>query len=128
VVYLDSSVALVWLFLEDRTPSPDFWKQPLISSRLLVYEVWNRIHARGLENSHGEQARILTSHVDVVELSPAVLGRALEPFPAPVRTLDALHLATVDFLRASGQSIELASYDVRLNAVAHAMGIALCVL
>jgi hypothetical protein len=47
VVYLDSSVALVWLLVEDRPPPPYLQRQPLMSSRLLAYEVWNRVHARG---------------------------------------------------------------------------------
>ena len=47
MIYLDSSVALAGLFLEDRSPPADFWRQPLISSRLLTYEVWNRVNARG---------------------------------------------------------------------------------
>jgi hypothetical protein len=40
-----------------------------------------------------------------------------------VRTLDALHLAAVEFLRASGQSVELATYDKRLTEAAQALGI-----
>jgi hypothetical protein len=40
-----------------------------------------------------------------------------------VRTLDALHLATMDFLRGHGQAIELASYDARLLAGARALRI-----
>lgn len=43
---------------------------------------------------------------------------ALHPFPAPVRTLDALQLASMDFLRRHGQEVELAAYDKRLLAVA----------
>ena len=46
----------------------------------------------------------------------------------PVRTLDALHLASVEFLRGRGQSIELASYDDRLLSTARAMGIPLLTL
>lgn len=34
----------------------------------------------------------------------------------PVRTLDGLHLATMDFLRTRGRMIELASYARRLMA------------
>ena len=41
----------------------------------------------------------------------------------PVRTLDALHLATMDFLRGHGRVIELASYDARLRAAARALRI-----
>lgn len=38
-----------------------------------------------------------------------------------VRTLDALHLASMDFLRANGQAVKLASYDERLTAAARQM-------
>jgi hypothetical protein len=48
---------------------------------------------------------------------------ALEPFPAPVRTLGALHLASIEFLRAQGQKLELATYDERLAAAARKMKI-----
>jgi len=58
-------------------------------------------------------------------LTPPVLARALQPFPVPVRTLDRLHLATIEFIRAQGETVELASYDNRLLAAARALGIAL---
>jgi hypothetical protein len=37
--------------------------------------------------------------------------------------LDALHLATVEFLRAQGEPLQLASYDSRLVAAARALGV-----
>jgi predicted nucleic acid-binding protein len=123
LIYLDSSVALAQLFAEDRTPSAELWREPLMSSRLLQYEVWNRVHARRLAGSHSEEVRILLEAVTFVELTPFVLGRALEPFPSPVRTLDALHLATIEFLRDQGQRIELATYDARLVDAARALRI-----
>lgn len=54
-------------------------------------------------------------------MAPPVLARALEPFPAPVRTLGALHLASIDFLRSQGQNVRLASYDERLPSAARAL-------
>jgi hypothetical protein len=45
-----------------------------------------------------------------------------------VRTLDGLHLATIEFLRTKGESVELASYDNRMLAAAHAMGIAIAAI
>lgn len=54
--------------------------------------------------------------------SPLVSSRPLHPFPAPVRTLDALHLASAEFLRAQGQSVAIASYDDRLLEAARRMG------
>jgi hypothetical protein len=47
----------------------------------------------------------------------------LEPFPIPVRALDALHLASMVFVRSLGHSMELASYDQRLIAAARTLGI-----
>jgi predicted nucleic acid-binding protein len=122
VIYLDSSVALAHLFAEDRQPPDDLWRELLTASRLVSYEVWNRVHARRLERLH-EEVRAVLDAVTFVELTPVVLARALEPFPQPVRTLDALHLATIDFLRNQGQFIELATYDSRLLAGARALRI-----
>jgi predicted nucleic acid-binding protein len=61
--------------------------------------------------------------VALAELSPVVLERALEPFPAPVRTLDALHLATAAYLRGRGQPVQLATYDERMAEAAGRLGI-----
>lgn len=52
-----------------------------------------------------------------------MLERALEPFPAAVRTLDALHLASMAFRRAKGVKLTLASCDGRLSDAASAVGI-----
>ncbi len=123
MIYVDSSVALAQLLAEQRCPSAALWEGPLVSSRLLPYEVWTRLHARGLAKSHGEDAQALLGRFAILELSPAVLARALEPFPAPVRTLDALHLASVEFLRAQGIEVGLATYDERMLAAARRMNL-----
>jgi hypothetical protein len=125
VIYVDSSVALAHLFGEGRAPPVSLWRQPLTSSRILEYEIWNRIHARRLGHALGAQTRELLNEVALMALTPSVLERALEPFPLSVRTLDALHLASIEFLRADGQSVELASYDKRLNGAAQRLGISL---
>ena len=121
MINLDTSVALAHLLAEDQSPPEKLWRETLISSRLLEYEVWTRIHARGLTRSHSDEARALLNRIAFIELSTPVLTRALEPFPKPVRTLDALHLASIDFLHRQGQTITLASYDSRLNAAARAL-------
>ncbi|MGH7825117.1 MAG: PIN domain-containing protein [Candidatus Binatia bacterium] len=124
MIYLDTSVALAHLLAEDRSPPEGLWREPLISSRLIEYEIWTRIHARKLARSHSDEARSLLSRLALIELSPPVLTRALEPFSKPVRTLDALHLASMEFLRTQGQTLTLASYDARLIAAARALRIA----
>jgi hypothetical protein len=125
VIYLDTSVAFAELFAEDRRPPDALWREPLVASRLLEYELWTRVNARGAAATHGDAVRDLLARVSLVELAPSVLARALEPFPMPVRTLDALHLATVEFLASRRQPVALATYDGRMRACAERMGIAL---
>jgi len=114
LIYLDTSVALAHILAEDRAPPDTLWQHSLVSSRLLEYEMWTRIHARGLGRSHGEEVRALLGRVALIELAPPILARALDPFPVPVRTLDALHLASIEFLRSRDQTVDLATYDDRL--------------
>ena len=82
MIYLDTSVALAHLLAEDRVPPEALWQEPLISSRLIEYEIWTRIHARKLARSHGDEVRTLLGRIALVELSLPVLARALEPFPS----------------------------------------------
>ena len=101
------------------------WEQGPVSSRLLEYEVWTRVHARGLSRSHAEQASALIDRFAFVELDRDILARARAPFPIVVRTLDAIHLASIDYLFSKRQRIELLSYDERMLAAARAMKIPL---
>jgi len=116
-------VALAHLLGEDRVPPSSLWNATLVSSRLLEYELWARIHGRRLGATHAEAARALLAEVAFIELRPDVLARALDPFPVQVRTLDALHLASIEFVRRHDRSLELASYDERLLQAARALEI-----
>jgi predicted nucleic acid-binding protein len=128
VIYVDSSVALAHLLVEPRSPRASLWNGPLVSSQLLEYEVWNRIHAYDLGRSHDNEVQALLIRVDLIEMTAAVLARALEPFPTPIRTLDALHLSTIEYVRNRRATVELASYDTRLLAAAQALGISIVAL
>lgn len=123
MIYLDTSVLLAELLDEERRPPARLWSEPLVSSSLLEYEIWNRVHARGLGPSLGRSAKHFIARVSLIDLTRAVLARALEPFPVAVRTLDGLHLATVDFLRSRNPTLEIASYDERLLLAASALGV-----
>lgn len=125
MIYVDTSVAIAELLAESRVPPPGFWNGALVSSRLLEYEVWNRLHVRRASQVYLGDARSLLAGVQLIEMFETVLARALVAFPVPVRTLDGLHLATADFLRGRGEAIELASYDRRLIAAAQALAIPL---
>jgi len=54
-----------------------------------------------------------------------VLARALEPWPVSLRTLDALHVASIEFLRSHRQDVMLASYDSRMVSAARSLSIPL---
>ncbi len=125
MIYLDTSVALAHLLAEDCRPPDELWARDLVASRLLEYELWTRLNARELAATHGDAARLLLARVAFLELGRPVLERALAPFPTPVRTLDALHLASAWFLLERGHELRLATYDARMADAAEAMGIAL---
>ncbi len=116
---------LAQLLAEDRRPPSRLWDEQLISSRLLEYELWVRLHARSLAASHGDPARLLVARIALLELAAPILGRALSPFPTSVRTLDAMHLASAAFLRERGQLSAVATYDVRMQEAVVAMGMEL---
>ena len=118
-------VALAHLLAEDRQPPDDLWTEELWSSRLFEYELWNRIHARDLARSHADLARLLIARVSLVELDRNVLTRALQPFPRPTRTLDALHLASASYLRERGADVRVATYDDWMAEAAEGIGLRL---
>jgi predicted nucleic acid-binding protein len=125
MIYLDTSVALAHLFGEERHPPDELWSETLFASRLLEYELWTRLHARSLARIHAEAVRGLLARVAFVELTPNVLARAIEGFPGAIRTLDALHLASADFMLRQGQTVELASYDDRMLQAARRIKLAI---
>lgn len=125
MIYVDTSVALAQLLAEDRSPPESLWENFLVSSRLIEYEAWTRIHSMQLAKSHGEPLRLLLGRIAILELDRPVLARALDPFPLAVRALDAIHLASVEFLRSQNQSVALATYDRRMLEAAERMGIPL---
>jgi len=125
LIYVDTSVALAYLLGEDQSPPESLWEETLVTSRLLEYESWVRIHSMGLGETHGDLLRGLLGRFAFVELTRPVLARVLEPHPLAVRTLDAIHLASVESVRAQNQSVELATYDRRMSDAAEAMKIPL---
>ena len=60
---------------------------------------------------------------DVVAVTDAVLARAGRPFPVePIRTLDAVHLATAELLGEPPQLITVVTRDARVIDNARALG------
>jgi len=121
MIYVDASVVVAQLLFENRRPSPEFWREGLVSSRLLSYELWTTADRRGVRHSHANEVNALLQSIALVGMGEETLARALEPLPIPLRTLDALHLATADFLRREIPDLRFASYDTRLLTAARTM-------
>jgi predicted nucleic acid-binding protein len=124
-VYLDSSVVLAQVLAEDRRPPESLWAEHLISSRLLDYESRNRLKHLRIADTHGDVLREILSRVTKLELLEAVVAEPLDATPPTLRTLDAIHLASMRFLMDEGQTVRLATYDRRLAAAATDAGVAL---
>lgn len=110
---------------EDRRPPVSLWSEPAISSRLLEYEVVVRLNARNATPKVYSVARALLDDIELIPLDPLSLDRALQPFPVPLRTLDAIHLSTFLFLQGRGLKLQLATYDKQLAKAAKTLSIPL---
>jgi predicted nucleic acid-binding protein len=59
----------------------------------------------------------------IVDVDRAVLARVRRPFPVePIRTLDAVHLATAELLGEAPQLMTIVTRDVRVRDNARALG------
>lgn len=121
MIYVDTSVLIATLLAEGRQAPAWLWDEDLVSSRLAEYEVWNRLHARGASADVYDAAVAMFNRLDLIGMTPEVLARALDPFPQRVKTLDALHIATAEFLRINGHTVQFASYDRQQRTAAAAL-------
>jgi predicted nucleic acid-binding protein len=70
--------------------------------------------------------RTFERRCSVIAVTDAVLQRAGRPFPVePIRTLDAIHLATAELLGEPPQLVTILTRDVRVRDNATALGYAL---
>lgn len=125
MIYIDTSVVLAQVFAEERIPPASMWSAALVSSRLLEYELWTRLRARRVPREGVDAALETIGRIAFLDLSRELVARVIDPFPLPLRTLDALHLASAHFLVEQGVDLRIATYDARLREGASAMGFAL---
>jgi len=130
--YLDASVLLRLVLGEPGALKPA-GLEPAHTSALTEVEclrTLDRLHAQrriGAEDLANRRGAIfdLLEAVEVVDLSAPVLRRAAEPFPTPLGTLDALHLATALLWRERhprGRAT-FATHDEELARAARACGL-----
>jgi len=130
IAYIDSSVVLRVLFGQpDSLPE---WKQieRAVSSELIRVECLRtidrlRVSSRLEERAIGRQRAAIIETLETIEmvtLDGQVLGRASDPFPTSIRTLDAIHLATALGIRDQLPSMVFATHDDELGLAASAVG------
>ena len=129
--YVDASVVLRRLFRQPDALSSWDEIDGGFASRLMVVEclrTLDRLVVRGhLTIAQGIEGRTAVHRIatclSIVEPVRRILEAAAGPSPAPLGTLDAIHLATAIALRDDGATdIDIATHDAELAAAARAMG------
>jgi predicted nucleic acid-binding protein len=129
--YVDTS-ALVRLVLREAGALDELTSYDgLIASELLAVEsarTIDRLRLQGALSVEEAASRLAVvadwlEAIDLVLLRPAVLGRASEPLPTPLGTLDALHLATALVWRdRMREPVVMATHDAALGLAARTFG------
>ena len=129
--YVDSSVVLrVILSAHDSLAEWNEIDQYAASALLRVecYRAIDRIRLMGQATeveaaSRQRSLEELLRHVNLIDVSPRVLQSASGSFPVPLKTLDAIHLATaMSWREAEGEPLVFATHDRKLGLAARATG------
>ena len=137
-LYAESSAVLAWLLDEGRdgldVQTLLAGASSVIASDLTLIEC-DRVLARAAaageisESDAAErQARhnAASAHWAILGIEEDVVERARRPFPLePIRTLDAIHLASALVARRAIPGLTMLSLDGRVRRAAHRMGIPL---
>jgi uncharacterized protein len=130
--YVETSALLAALLEQDAAARQSLrGKRRRVTSALTFAEASRAlVRARAAQRltAAGERAGLrwlqaFRRRCDVVAMTEAVLARAGRPFPVePIRTLDALHLATAELLGEPPQLVTIVTRDSRVIDNARAMG------
>ena len=131
IAYLDSSV-LLRIVLRQKDALREWPRiEEGVASALVEVECLRTLdRLRLVEEVSDEDLAVrrgtilhLLEEMDVVELTPPLLGRAAQPMPTVLGTLDALHLATALLWREqTGTDLVMATHDGALGLAARAFG------
>lgn len=136
-LYAESSAVLAWLLGEASGAAARQCLEEaraIVSSELTLVECDRTLHravaltALAEEKAAALRARLTAAacYWNILSIVPAILDRARQPFPGePVRTLDALHIASALHARAAVADLALLSFDSRIRRAGFALGFAL---
>lgn len=133
-VYAESSAVLAWLLGEKTGHSVRevLRHADLVMASDLTLVECDRVLIRAVTTGEIEEAaaadrrthlNVAANHWHLWRLSPEIVERARHPFPAePIRTLDAIHLASALAARAAAPGLALLSLDDRIRRAAKELG------
>lgn len=136
-LYAESSAVLAWLLDEDAAETVLGLltaEQLIIASDLTLVECDRALHRavalRELAEADAADRRAhlatVSSHWTLLRIGPEVVERARQSFPGlPIRTLDAIHLASLLVARSAVPGLTLLSLDTRVRDAAAQLGIEL---
>lgn len=125
-IYLETSAFLHWLFGQPNSAAvrKDLNNADAVVTSVLTLIETERaiVRAEALEHITARQASKLRSTVEkarkgwvIIALSEAVKKQSMQSFPVePIRTLDALHLASAIALVAAYPDLKILSFDQRV--------------
>jgi uncharacterized protein len=130
ITYIDTSILLRLAFHEPNHLADWQRIERRATSRLTRVEALRTLDRRlaqgGLGTSEFADRRAfvlaLLAGIDLVAVSHGILERAEQAFPTPLRTLEAIHLATALALAARGP-VRFATHDAELAIGARAVGL-----
>lgn len=133
-VYVETSAVLRWLFGEEGGEGVRgvlVAAPKVLTSRLTLIETRRVVRRAEREKriTSAQAADVLSVFAQaastwaILEISDEVARRAEDAFPAePVRSLDAIHLASALFLRQAFPDLGIVTADARVAANAHQLG------
>ena len=130
--YVETSALLAALMEGDVGAAASINADGLCVASSLTFAEGHRaiIRARAMGRFHADHERHLLAalgkveaHCDVIRMSDAILAAVRSPLPIePVRTLDAIHLRSLQTLDEDPKHIVVVTRDKRIEANARAMG------
>jgi hypothetical protein len=136
-LYAESSAVLAWLLDEESAATVReslAAEQLVVASDLTLIECDRVLHRAAtlgeLTEADAADRRAylatIAAHWTVLRVGPEVVERARQPFPGePIRTLDAIHLASLLVARSALAGLALLSLDARVRGAAGRLGIEL---
>ena len=121
--YLDSSAVVKLAVAEPESPALRHYlrrRGPFVSSALATTEVTRALLPLGL--AAVRRGKQVLARLELIRVSDRILEEAGSLLPPEVRSLDAIHLATIHQL--GGDLARVVTYDARMADAAAAAGVA----